>query len=115
MRLYPRDETTGAVASDGVTYQPAEDGGFDFPPELATHLRTTHVGGRKVWEDSIERQNRMIADEMARRADPRTLLDAVEQLVKAAGATAVPDAPKAPAKAAPAPAVKAAAPAAAGK
>jgi hypothetical protein len=56
-----------------------------------------------MWETDIERQHRLIAEEAARRADPRTLLDAVEQLVQAAQATAVPaavaPAPKAAAKA----------------
>ncbi len=105
MRLYPRDETTVAVDHAGVHYEPADDGGFDFPAGLSDQMHSVHVRGRAQWEDAIERQNRMITEEAARRADPATLLDAVEQLVKAARATgeaAKADAPKADApKAAP--------------
>lgn len=90
MRLYPRDASTALVVHGGVRYEAAEDGGFDFPGNVSDHLHGFHVQGGPMWETSIERQARLIAEEAARRADPKTLLDAVEQLVRAAQATAPP-------------------------
>ena len=101
MRLYPRREGTGAVNHAGVRYTPAPDGGFDFPPDLTGQLHSAHDRGERLWEDAIERQRRLITEEAARRADPATLLAAVEQLVKQAEADAAkPAARKTAAKAA---------------
>ena len=86
MRLFSRDGAT-AVDDAGVHYTPAADGGFDFPEDLGERMHAAHLAGKPLWEDSIERQQRLIAEEAARRADPATLLAAVEQLVAAAGAT----------------------------
>lgn len=92
MRLYPLAGATSHVTAGEVTYKPAGDGGFDFPPDLEAHMRAVAVDGRKQWETAIEKGRRLIAEEAARRADPATLLDAVEQLVKQAEASA-PDKP----------------------
>lgn len=81
MRLYPRRENTDHVTAGGTRYEAADDGGFDFPPDLTGLLHSSHVNGEQQWETSIERQRRLIEAEAARRADPRTLLDAVEKLV----------------------------------
>jgi hypothetical protein len=86
MRLYPRREGTAAVDHAGVHYEAAKDGGFDFPNEVSGHLHSFCVRGEPLWEDSIERQHRLIAEEAARRADPSTLLAAVEKLVAQAEA-----------------------------
>lgn len=94
MRLYPRDATTGTVVHDGVRYEPADDGGFDFPGDVSDRLHRFHAHGVPAWETAIERQHRLIAEEAARRADPATLLDAVNKLVAQAEAGAA----KAPAK-----------------
>ena len=59
------------------------------------------VRGERQWENSIERQRRLIAEEAARRADPRTLLDAVEKLVAQAETTPPQVAAKGRVKAAP--------------
>ena len=104
MRLYSRAGAT-AVDDGPDSYEPGPDGGFDFPEALAARLHAVHDGGVQVWENSIEKQQRLIAEEAARRADPATLLAAVEQLVAAAHATA--PAEPAPAKAAPKTAAKA--------
>jgi hypothetical protein len=98
MRLYPRDVSTGSVVHGGVRYEPAEDGGFDFPGDVSDSLHSFHVRGEPMWETSIERQRRLIAEEAARRADPRTLLDAVEKLVAQAeaGSPAAAEPAKAP-------------------
>lgn len=88
MRLYPRDGTAASVQHGSVRYEPAADGGFDFPGDVSDHLHGFHMRGVPMWETSIERQRRLIAEEAARRADPRTLLEAVEKLV--AQAEAVP-------------------------
>ncbi len=102
MRLYSRVEGTSEVTHGGVRYEAAPDGGFDFPNEVSDALHSFHLRGRPMWEDQIERQHRLIAEEAARRADPATLLSAVEKLVRQAeAAPPAPEAPK-PAKAAPA-------------
>jgi hypothetical protein len=95
MRLYSRREGTSAVAHGGVTYTPAADGGFDFPNEVSDQLHRFAIGGEKLWEDSIERQRRLMAEEAARRADPATLLAAVEKLVAQAAETAQDEKPAA--------------------
>jgi hypothetical protein len=79
MRLY---STTGAasVQHDGVRYEPADDGGFDFPDALSDHLHGFHDDGKPMWETHAERHARFIAEELERRKDPATLLAAVEQL-----------------------------------
>lgn len=97
MRLY---HLTGAdsVAHGAVTYKAAEDGGFDFPPDLEAHMHALAVGGQRQWETAIERQQREIAAELARRQSPEALYEAVSKLVQAAE-TAPKAAPaKAPAK-----------------
>ncbi len=109
MRLYPYPAgTTTHVDHGGVRYEPQPDGGFDFPPDLTGLLHSAHANKQPLWETSIERQRRLIQEEAARRADPATLLDAVEKLVRAAEATD-PEPKAAPAKAAAKPAAKAAA------
>jgi hypothetical protein len=103
VRLYARIEGTTEVTCAGVTYKPGNDGGFDFPNEVSDELASFHVRGRPMWEDQIGRQRRLIQEEAARRADPATLLDAVEQLVqqaKAESAKPVPAKPAVKAKAA---------------
>lgn len=88
MRLYTR---TGATALDDPEhghFDADEQGAFLLPEDLAERLRRFHVGGKPAWETDVERQRRLIHEEMERRKDPATLLDAVEQLVKAAAHTA---------------------------
>jgi hypothetical protein len=87
MRLYSRTEAASVDHAEFGHFEPQDDGGFDFPGPLADQLHSTHIAGKPAWETAIERQNRLIAEEAARRADPATLLGAVEQLVKAAQAT----------------------------
>ncbi|MER6350665.1 hypothetical protein ABT186_02115 [Streptomyces sp. NPDC001634] len=89
MRLYTR---TGATALDDPEYghfDADKEGGFDFPDDLSDRLHGFCVGGQPMWETDIERQHRQVFEEMERRKDPATLLSAVEQLVRAAQATAV--------------------------
>lgn len=81
MRLYPRREDSGVVVYNGARYTAADDGGFDLPPDLTGLLHSAHVRGEQQWETSVEKQRRLIAEEAARRADPATLLAAVEKLV----------------------------------
>lgn len=95
MRLYTR---TGATALDHPTYghfDADEQGGFNFPNELSDQLHGFAVAGRPLWETDIERQNRLIAEEMERRRDPATLMAAVQQLVDAAQSTKAPTEPPA--------------------
>lgn len=90
MRLYTR---TGATALDDPEYghfDADDQGAFDFPDDVSDRLRRFHVAGQLAWEDDIERQNRLISEEMERRKDPATLLEAVEQIMRAAQATTEP-------------------------
>jgi len=102
MRLYPMADVGAVDDPEFGHIEPADDGGFDFPGPLADRLHGVAVRGQRQWEDSIERQRRLILEEQARRADPRTLLDAVEKLVKQAEAEPEPEpeSPKGRAKAA---------------
>lgn len=99
MRLY---SLTGAAAIDAPEghFEPGEDGAFDLPSELSARLHGVAVGGKRQWETDVERQNRLVAEEMERRKDPATLLDAVQQLVQAAQAMPAPQPAKAEAPAA---------------
>lgn len=93
MRLYTR---TGAVALDDPDFGHFDahpDGGFDFPDELSDRLHSFAVGGRPAWETDVERQRRLIAEELERRKDPASLLDAVQKLVAAAQASDQPPRP----------------------
>ena len=89
MRLYSR---TGDVSV--VTHpvhgkiKPAADGGFDLPDDLFTLLHGSAHGGVRQWETAIERQNRLISEEHARRQSPEALYEAVSRLVAAAEADA---------------------------
>lgn len=89
MRLYSRLDAA-SVTHAGRTYDPKDDGGFDFPEDVAQELHTFHVNGTPAWETQIERQNRLIAEEIERRKDPATLLAVVEQLMHAAEAVRPP-------------------------
>jgi hypothetical protein len=104
MRLYTR---TGATALDdpetGIHYEADEQGGFDFPNELSDRLHGFCVGGKPLWETDVERQHRLMAEELERRRDPATLMEAVQQLVNAAKAPSEP----APAESKPTPAKRA--------
>ena len=86
MRLYPMADVGAVDDPEFGHIDPEDDGGFDFPGPLADRLHGVAVRGQRQWESSIERQRRLILEEQARRADPATLLAAVEQLVKQAAA-----------------------------
>lgn len=101
MRLYTR---TGATAlkdpETGTEYQADDLGSFMLPEELAEQLVSFHIGGQPAWETEIQRQRRLMAEDLERRRDPATMMDAVQQLVNAARSVApAPEAPPAPAKA----------------
>jgi hypothetical protein len=96
MRLYTR---TGATALDDPEYGHFDanpDGSFDLPEDLSDRLHGFHLAGRPAWETDVERQRRLIGEELERRKDPATLLSAVEQIMKAAQATQVVPAEPAP-------------------
>jgi hypothetical protein len=85
MRLYSRTGATAVDTPEGH-FDAGEDGAFDLPETVARQMHSFHVNGEPLWETDIERQHRLIAEEMERRKDPATLLDAVQQLVQAAQA-----------------------------
>ncbi|MET7746204.1 hypothetical protein [Streptomyces sp. NPDC005385] len=84
MRLYTLTGATALEDPEFGKYEADEQGGFDFPNELSSRLHSFHVGGKPAWEDDIERQRRLMTEELERRKDPATLLDAVQQIVMAA-------------------------------
>lgn len=100
-RLYPRVPTPAVDAPEGH-YEPEGDGGFDFPGPLADRLHAARHGGRKLWETSIERQERTHHEDLDRRRDPAALHDAVDrfggvlgQLTDALSSRALPQDPAA--------------------
>jgi hypothetical protein len=93
MRLYSRLGVVSLDDPDYGTFTADERGGFDFPDDVSDRLHGFHYQGKPMWESEIERANRLITEEQARRADPSTLLSAVEQLVRAAQATTALTAP----------------------
>jgi hypothetical protein len=80
MRLYSLTDAV-SVNSGGARYEAAEDGGFDFPDELASQLHSFHVGGKPAWETYDERRERLIADELGR---PAAVLAAIDKRLQAA-------------------------------
>lgn len=97
MRLYTR---TGATAltdpATGRIYEADEQGGFNFPDDLSDSLHRFAVRGVPMWETDIERQRRLMSEELERRKDPATLLSAVEQILNAAKVAAAVSVPAAP-------------------
>jgi hypothetical protein len=78
--------TTGVatIAANGEEFTTDADGGVELPHDLALFLHRQHSNGHPAWEDEAERVARLTAEEAARRADPATLLAAVERLQAAA-------------------------------
>ena len=99
MILYSRSGAS-VVTHEGVTYGPGPDGGFDFPDHVGDRLHPFAVRGVRMWETAVERQRRVMSEEMDRRRDPAELYDAVAKIVAAAESRAEPksDAPKGRAK-----------------
>lgn len=91
MRLYTRTGATALDDSEFGHFDANDDGGFDFPDPLSDKLHRFHAGGQPMWETDIERQQRLIAEELERRRDPATLMEAVQQLVNAAKAVSEPE------------------------
>ena len=81
MRLYSRTNA-GAIDDPEFGHFDADEehGGFDLPDELSDRMHRFHPGGRTAWETEDERAQRLHGDEQARRRDPETLYNAVEQI-----------------------------------
>lgn len=110
MRLYSRTGATVLTDPEYGTFEGDENGAFEFPDDLAERLRRFHVGKQPMWEDDIERQRRLMDEELERAKDPATLLGVVQQLAQLfQGATAAAAPAVAEAEAAPKPAAKRAA------
>src|SRR6185437_4697079 len=85
MRLYPRTGHIPAIEDEHLGHvEAAEDGSFDLPDEHAARLHAFHVRGKPLFETDIERDERLHGEETARRRDPQTLYNAVEQIAKIA-------------------------------
>ena len=85
MILYSRAGAS-VVRHEGVTYKPGPDGGFPFPDHVSDRLHRFAVRGVKQWETAVERQGRIMSEELDRRRDPAELYAAVERIVRAAEA-----------------------------
>lgn len=96
MRLYSLTGATALTDPEFGSFDAGPDGSFDLPEEFAERLHAFHFGGRPAWETDIERQARLMNEELERRKDPATLLSAVEQLVKAAAQVSTQDPDEAP-------------------
>lgn len=95
MRLYSRTGATVHTDSEFGRFEADADGVFDVPEELGERMRRFHVDKQPMWEDSIERQQRLIDEDMQNAQNPATLLAVLQQLARAlppvpAVATAVP-------------------------
>lgn len=80
-RLY---SLADAIAHDDPEYGHfvrKDDGGFAFPDDLSDTLLRFHVRGRPLWEDQIQRQQRVASEDLARQRDPAYLAGLVAQLV----------------------------------
>lgn len=86
MRLYSRTGQTVLNDPEYGTFEVDSNGGFEFPEDLGERVHAFHVGGKPAWETDVERQRRLAQEELDRRRDPATLMDAVQQLVNAAAA-----------------------------
>lgn len=82
MRIYPLSGDVLAIDAPEGHFEAADDGGFDLPGTLSGRLCSMGVEGRRQWEDAIGRQRRTAGEDAARRADPSTLLAAVEALIR---------------------------------
>lgn len=80
MRLY---SLAGAIAHEDPEYGHFEpdpdDGSFNFPDDVSDVLATTGVKGRKLWETEEDRAGRLHGLELARRRDPASMLEVMEQ------------------------------------
>lgn len=85
MRLYTRN--TAASVSDEThgSFDVDENGAIEVPEELGQRLHATHVAGQPQWETEAERHQRLTHEELERRRDPETLLQAVEHLGRHSG------------------------------
>ncbi|MFD0393338.1 hypothetical protein ACFQ3Z_16020 [Streptomyces nogalater] len=71
MRLYSRMGVTALDDPEYGNFQADETGAFDFPDGVSDRLHGFHYRGKPMWETDIERQNRLINEELERRKDPR--------------------------------------------
>lgn len=72
MRIYHR-RGAATISAGGVTYQAAPDGGFEgLPPEVETHLL-----GFPDWETDVQREQRRVREDLARRRDPASQFDEI--------------------------------------
>jgi hypothetical protein len=89
MKLYSKlgPQTVSNEEVVGSPFTTGDDDSIVVPDEFGAFLHATHVGGKPVWEDDRERQIRLVGEEATRRADPATLLAAVEKLQSSIKAT----------------------------
>lgn len=78
MQLFSRADATEVGTPDGVI-TPSEDGSFDVPQETVDVLLRIHLNGEPQWETAGGRNDRLAAEELARRRSPEALYDMLSQ------------------------------------
>ncbi|MGN6607969.1 MAG: hypothetical protein ACTHMS_13280 [Jatrophihabitans sp.] len=80
MRLYSRFDITSIKDPEtGEQYDADETGAIEVPEAFGRFLHGQHMAGKQAWEDDAERFDRLTAEEDARRRDPASLYDLLQQ------------------------------------
>jgi hypothetical protein len=81
MRLYPTTGESPAIDAPEGHFEPGDDGGYDrLPDAVYDRLYGMAVRGRKLFENELERAERLHGDDLARRRDPASVHDALSEL-----------------------------------
>jgi hypothetical protein len=79
MRLYSRTGAATVHNEDHGKFDVDPDtGAVDLPDELGTYLHGQHIDGQPAWEDDAERHARLETEDRARRSDPASLYDLLD-------------------------------------
>lgn len=92
MKLYSRFGAQ-SVEHDGEEYVADADGAIEVPDAFGAFLHNQHINGGLAWENELERHERIVAEEHARRSDPAYLATIVEELSAKVAAQPVKKAP----------------------
>lgn len=80
MKLFTTIGQTKIADPEFGEFEADADGAFQFPDAFAERIHHVHFDGKQIWEDNTERHARIVAEEIARRSNPATLLDEVAAL-----------------------------------
>ena len=80
MKLYNRNGVSAVSSTEFGEFTAGDDNSVVVPEEFGRFLHNQHVDGLRVWEDEGERNDRLVAEELARRSAPDYLAALVEEL-----------------------------------